>query len=182
MKKAFIISILIFQFVSAFSQSKDDTKIFILDLLKEWTPDFYEKGVIIRTYNYSFYDNYLIIKETSFHYDIKYNQSKNVSAKVIDLKFLKSIKYSSNGFGAYGILLKCSNNFPYFTSGTKSDAVIIKEIKNYIDFGNQLPVQYGFDGTLILCNENDYKFKRLHNAFSHLVKLCGGELLDDMFK
>ena len=35
MKRAFIISILIFHFVIAFSQSKDDTKIFIKDLLKK---------------------------------------------------------------------------------------------------------------------------------------------------
>jgi hypothetical protein len=177
MKKIFIASLLLLSFFNSFSQSKNDTKLFITELLKEWPSDKYI------SYTFSFYDNYFIIKGYRYHIDNNSNRVNNYFASVIDIRYLKSIKYGTNFLKVPCLNLKCSNNCPYSANFSYSDEVIIKEVENKIRAGDydNVPKYINDNECNIYCENDNFNFSKLYKAFSHLVELYGGKLIDNLF-
>ena len=203
MKKVFITSILICSTFNAFCQTVEETKEFIkmkLDELKLRIEIQYPK-----TFNPTTLSSDVIYFDKSFmginhtyykHKKIESNYSGDRYEIAIDinlnevlwvnLKNIKSIKIEKSekidNINMWGkIIFKGDESKPYYYDYYGENAFI-----KYFNFFNNATqfkeTQNGINAIEIrFLNYNEENLNKLKKAFSHLIKLNGGQIIDDLF-
>jgi len=180
-KSLFFLLLSISQIRNIQGQTIKNTKLEIVNILKGWTTNYYRDGYLLETNQYEFVDHFFIITNQSYHYSNNNERiSDNPKCKtVIDLKYLKSVKYESSPLGGTdGIVFKCVDGYPIKRCDdnitTKS---IIKDCSYHTKEDKLLFPQLDWDQ--IVCERNDEKIKMLNKYFSQLVKSCGGQFINN---
>ena len=175
--------VFIFQLSFGHSQTKEDTQLVIQDILKEWASSYITKeGLFVISYKFEFIDNYFIISSQGYHYSKDNKRLENpLCITIIDIKSIKSVKYGSPViWGEKGITLKCIDGYPIQECKVGiTPSYLIKKYKDYSK--EELKLNLMSDWVTISCYQDDEKMKRLTKAFSHLVKLYGGQTIEDLF-